>query len=107
MKLIHVFSLFITAESFYDGQFKYLSDHGYEIVVVSTDSENANHSLSKLTIADRLNSTSKKNVIGMELMLDAGLRKQLGKNGRKKVLEWYDFKVMWPLVGDLYKEILQ
>lgn len=44
---------------------------------------------------------------GMELMLDAGLRKQLGKNGRKKVLEWYDFKVMWPLVGDLYKKILQ
>lgn len=44
---------------------------------------------------------------GMELMLDAGLRKQLGKNGRKKVLEWYDFKVMWPLIGDLYKKILQ
>ena len=43
---------------------------------------------------------------GMELMLDAGLRKQLGKNGRKKVLEWYDFKVMWPLIGDLYKKTL-
>lgn len=44
---------------------------------------------------------------GLELMLDAGLRKQLGKNGRKKVLEWYDFKVMWPLIGNLYKKILQ
>lgn len=44
---------------------------------------------------------------GMEIMLDAGLCKQLGEGGRKKVLEWYDFKVMWPLVGDLYKKILQ
>ncbi len=43
---------------------------------------------------------------GMELMLDAGLRKQLGENGRKKVLEWYDYKVMWPLVVDLYKSML-
>ena len=43
---------------------------------------------------------------GMELMLDAELRGKLGKSGRKRVLEWYDFKVMWPLVGDLYKKIL-
>lgn len=44
---------------------------------------------------------------GMELMLDAELRGKLGKSGRKRVLEWYDFKVMWPLVGDLYKKILR
>lgn len=44
---------------------------------------------------------------GMELMLDAELRGKLGKKGRKRVLEWYDFKVMWPLVGDLYKKILR
>ena len=44
---------------------------------------------------------------GMELMLDADLRKRLGENGRKRVLEWYDFKIMWPLVGDLYKKILK
>lgn len=44
---------------------------------------------------------------GMELMLDADLRKRLGQNGRRKVLEWYDFKVMWPLVGKLYNEILK
>ena len=44
---------------------------------------------------------------GMELMLDADLRKRLGENGRKRVLEWYDFKRMWPLVGDLYKKILK
>lgn len=44
---------------------------------------------------------------GMEQMLDADLRKQLGCNGRKRVLEWYDFKVMWPLVDDLYKNILR
>lgn len=43
---------------------------------------------------------------GMELMLDAGLRRQLGESGRKKVLEWYDFKVMWPLIEDLYKKVL-
>mgnify|MGYP000460898107 FL=1 len=40
-------------------------------------------------------------------MLDADLRKRLGENGRKRVLEWYDFKIMWPLVGDLYKKILK
>lgn len=44
---------------------------------------------------------------GMELMLDADLRKKLGNKGRERVLEWYDFKVMWPLVGDLYKKILR
>lgn len=44
---------------------------------------------------------------GMELMLDAELRGKLGKSGRKRVLEWYDFQVMWPLVGDLYKKILR
>lgn len=44
---------------------------------------------------------------GMEQMLDAELCGRLGKNGRKRVLEWYDFKVMWPLVSDLYKKILR
>ena len=44
---------------------------------------------------------------GMEQMLDAELRGKLGKSGRKRVLEWYDFQVMWPLVGDLYKKILR
>ena len=43
---------------------------------------------------------------GMEQMLDVNLQRRLGENGRKRVLEWYDFKVMWPLVGDLYKKIL-
>lgn len=44
---------------------------------------------------------------GMEQMLDEELRGKFGKSGRKRVLEWYDFKVMWPLVGDLYKKILR
>lgn len=44
---------------------------------------------------------------GMEQMLDEELRGKLAKKGRKRVLEWYDFKVMWPLVGDLYKKILR
>ena len=44
---------------------------------------------------------------GMELMLDEELREKLGKSGRKRVLEWYDFKVMWPLVSDLYKKTLR
>lgn len=44
---------------------------------------------------------------GMEMMLDADLRKLLGKNGRRRVLEWYDFTVMWPFVDNLYKRILK
>lgn len=44
---------------------------------------------------------------GMEQMLDEELRGKLGKSGRKRVLEWYDFQVMWPLVSDLYKRILR
>lgn len=44
---------------------------------------------------------------GMELMLDEELRGKLGKSGRKRVLEWYDFQVMWPFVSDLYKKILR
>lgn len=44
---------------------------------------------------------------GMEMMLNQELRERLGKNGRKKVLEWYDVKRMWPIVADLYKNILK
>lgn len=44
---------------------------------------------------------------GMDLMLNAHLREQLGANGRRQVLEWYDYSVMWPLVSDLYKKILK
>lgn len=44
---------------------------------------------------------------GMEKMLHSETRLFLGKSGREKVLEWYDFKVMWPLVDDLYKKILR
>lgn len=44
---------------------------------------------------------------GMELMLDNNMRRSLGIAGRKKVLEWYDSRVMWPLVFDLYKKILK
>ena len=44
---------------------------------------------------------------GMDTMLDADLRQRLGENGRKRVLEWYDFQVMWPLVGYLYKKLLK
>ena len=44
---------------------------------------------------------------GMEQMLDADTRRSLGKNGRMKVLEWYDFRVMWPLVNELYAKILK
>lgn len=44
---------------------------------------------------------------GMEVMLQEDARSILGKNGRKKVLEWYDQKVMWPQVSKLYKKILK
>lgn len=44
---------------------------------------------------------------GMEMMLNPDLRNRLGRNGRAKVLEWYDFRVMWPLVTNLYKKILK
>ncbi|MFV0587857.1 glycosyltransferase [Bacteroides reticulotermitis] len=37
MKLIHVFSIFTTPQSFFDGQFGYLTKQGYEIVLVSSD----------------------------------------------------------------------
>lgn len=44
--------------------------------------------------------------MGMFLMLNADLRYTLGKNGRLKVMEWYDFRVMWLLVEKLYAKIL-
>ena len=44
---------------------------------------------------------------GMELMLDDKKRRYLGENGRNMVLKWYDSRVMWPLVLDLYKQILK
>ena len=44
---------------------------------------------------------------GMESMLDTDTRSFLGENGRMKVLEWYDSRVMWPLVKELYERILK
>lgn len=44
---------------------------------------------------------------GMELMLDADLRKCLGKRGREIVLDRYDFCVMWPHVNELYYKMLK
>ena len=44
---------------------------------------------------------------GLENMLDKDTRDFLGKNGRKNVLECYDTHVMWPLIADLYKQILK
>jgi glycosyltransferase involved in cell wall biosynthesis len=37
MKLIHVFTIFATPQSFFDGQFEYLAKQGHEIVLVSSD----------------------------------------------------------------------
>ncbi len=38
MKVLHVFTLATTAESFFDGQFKYLSEHGHDITLVCSRS---------------------------------------------------------------------
>ena len=41
MKQLHVFTIFGTPEAFFDGQFKYLSEQGYDIILISSDSANA------------------------------------------------------------------
>lgn len=40
-KVLHVFSIEATADNFFDGQFRYLVEHGYEIHVASSDSPKA------------------------------------------------------------------
>jgi len=40
MKVLHVFTLATTAEAFFDGQFKYLSEHGHDITLACSDSVN-------------------------------------------------------------------
>ena len=40
MKIIHVFTIFSTPYSFFDGQFKYLVDNGYEILLVTSYDSN-------------------------------------------------------------------
>ena len=44
---------------------------------------------------------------GMEQMLDSNKRHELGMNGRKMVMEWFNHQVMWPMVKDLYKKIMK
>ena len=44
---------------------------------------------------------------GMVLIRDTKTRLVFGENGRNMVLKWYDSRVMWPLVLDLYKQILK
>jgi glycosyltransferase involved in cell wall biosynthesis len=40
MKVLHVFTLFCTARSFFDGQFAYLGEHGYDIHLVTSPDDN-------------------------------------------------------------------
>lgn len=42
---------------------------------------------------------------GLEKMKDTDLRINLGVEGRERVLRYYDYCVMWPLVSDLYSEL--
>lgn len=44
---------------------------------------------------------------GMEQMLDSNKRHELGMNGRKMVMEWFDHQVMWPMVKELYNKIMK
>lgn len=41
MKAIHVFTVFLTPSSFFDGQFSYLSKKGYDIIMICGKDENA------------------------------------------------------------------
>lgn len=40
MKVLHVFTLFRTARSFFDGQFAYLGEHGYVVHLVTSPDDN-------------------------------------------------------------------
>lgn len=42
MKVLHVFTILSTAESFFDGQFKFLTENGQDIWVVSSSNEDDN-----------------------------------------------------------------
>lgn len=44
---------------------------------------------------------------GMNKMLDANLRQSLGQEGRRMVLQYFNYRVMWPMVGELYDRILK
>lgn len=44
---------------------------------------------------------------GMELMMDVNVRKSLGLNGRRQVLERYDYSVLRPLMVAKYKQIIE
>jgi glycosyltransferase involved in cell wall biosynthesis len=45
MKILHVFTLLCTARSFFDGQFSYLGEHGYDIHLVTSPEDNADEFL--------------------------------------------------------------
>lgn len=42
---------------------------------------------------------------GLEMMLDENVRQRLGKAGRKMVLDYYDYKVLWPIIANLYQTL--
>lgn len=44
MKILHVFTLPTTAEAFFDGQFAYLSENGYEITIIANSKINEDFS---------------------------------------------------------------
>lgn len=54
MKILHVFTLNTTAESFFDGQFKILSEHGQEIHLVADTEEDKDFSHRNHTFYHRI-----------------------------------------------------
>lgn len=54
-----------------------------------------------------INLTSESICSGMECMMNYTIRERLGKNGRRIVVDRYDYRVMWPLINDLYKQIIK
>lgn len=48
MKQIHIFTIFETPKSFYDGQFGYLVDQGNEILLISSDVEDVKDFVEKI-----------------------------------------------------------
>ena len=54
MKVLHVFTLLTTPESFFYGQFGYLAEHGHEIHLVTDDEEDIEFSRRNHIIYNRI-----------------------------------------------------
>ena len=86
MKVLHVFTLSTTARSFFDGQFRYLSDHGHDLHMISSDPEDTDFCRRNRLAAYHRSEVARRIDIRADIRAIADIRRYIRRNGINAVV---------------------